>query len=531
MKKTARSRIDKIAAFAAAFLLFAVSAFAQEAPPPHKSPRVPVHRQTVVEPKVPPRDLEGLAAIIDGEHLRIEDTDLRLFGIVPPQLSASFGPQARSALDTLVGGRPVSCHIRDRDQAGHFLATCRVAGTDNDLALELLRRGLAATARGSLEPTELAAPYETAEDSAQKQKLGLWSAPQPAAVSLTAVAPKPESAAQNPAMPPLPRAETILPPVPPVELKKEEKPPEKKTASPEKLAPNATDLDLVNQTEAALPPGSVLPLPEESLANGPGFFARYQLLIAGLLMLATALSIIGAVEYQRRVEKRDEMKAIAAALRGELLAARAVCQARIKTWSEADDRNAAWPRIRSTLYQAYAGKLGFLGATLARQIASIYGQASDYAAYYGPNPAPQAEAPPPRKQALQTLARHIEEVLPRLAYIEETGVRPGEQRSAPPPALSAAPVMPAGPEEGPAAEIVPQTGIAAAFSAWDSLKKLARDHLAAPRGPDINPAMQEQMPDYASLIEEEVASLSFGAESAAEKTPNNNVSKIRETGS
>ena len=121
------------------------------------------------------RDVEGPATIIDGEHLRIDDVDLRLFGVVPPQLSASFGPQARAALDQLTRGQNVHCHVRDRDHDGRFLATCTTVNTRADLAIELLRRGLAVTARGSLEPTEFAAPYAAAEDAARSQKAGLWS--------------------------------------------------------------------------------------------------------------------------------------------------------------------------------------------------------------------------------------------------------------------------------------------------------------------------------------------------------------------
>ena len=118
-----------------------------------------------------------------------------------------------------------------------------------------------------------------------------------------------------------------------------------------------------------------------------GFFERYQILIAGFLMLATALSIIGALWAQKRRDRLDEIKAVAAALRGELMAARGVCFGRIKSiTTDAEDSAATWPRIRATLYQAYVGRLGLLGAELARQISSIYGQSSDYAALYAPGP-------------------------------------------------------------------------------------------------------------------------------------------------
>src|SRR5580704_7732936 len=112
-----------------AVLLFAASAMAQMMPAPHSAPRTPVNRQTITHAEPPARDVQGEALIIDGERLRIGDTELRLFGIVPPQLSASFGPQARAALDAVTKGQTVSCHVRDRDHDGRLLATCTANGT------------------------------------------------------------------------------------------------------------------------------------------------------------------------------------------------------------------------------------------------------------------------------------------------------------------------------------------------------------------------------------------------------------------
>ncbi|MDD3370935.1 MAG: hypothetical protein PHE27_03810, partial [Alphaproteobacteria bacterium] len=106
--------------------LTAATASAQEAPPPRRMPRTPVKSATLEDREVipPSRQLSGHATIIDGERLRIGKTDMRLFGIVPPQLSASFGPQARSVLDSLANGQILTCKIRDRDHDKRLLATC-----------------------------------------------------------------------------------------------------------------------------------------------------------------------------------------------------------------------------------------------------------------------------------------------------------------------------------------------------------------------------------------------------------------------
>src|SRR5690348_11816113 len=86
---------QKLALGLLAVVLFSHMALAQEMPPPRKMPRTPVHRQAIPsadKPTLQSRDVKGVATIIDGEHLRVSNIDLRLFGIVPPQLSASFGP-------------------------------------------------------------------------------------------------------------------------------------------------------------------------------------------------------------------------------------------------------------------------------------------------------------------------------------------------------------------------------------------------------------------------------------------------------
>jgi len=392
--------------------LSATAAIAQEAPAPNRMPRTPVSRQTLVEPHVSipsSREIQGTAAIIDGEKLRIGQTDLRLFGIAAPQLTASFGPQARAQLDAMAGGQIVSCKIRDRDRDGRLLATCSSA-SGSDMALELLRRGLAVMVRGSVAGTEVVTLYTAAEQAAQNQKIGLWS------TAISAPAAIPTTALTHPQ----PKTET---PAPAVESKKEDKPAVTEQQATIKTAANV-------QAQAKVSADILSQQVEEqkedeawAAKNEISIFERFQILISGLLMLTTAICIIGAFEAQRIRDKIDEIKALAAALRGELMAARSVCLGRAKSITcDADDRTAVWPRIRSTLYQAYVGRLGMLGAELARQVASVYGQTSDYAALYNPVSGTFLEVT--KKQALETLVRRIDEVLPKLAQVERTGKIP-----------------------------------------------------------------------------------------------------------
>lgn len=495
--------------------LLAGSAFAQDiAPTPKRSPRVPVSKQALPDHKVlQSRDVRGAAVIIDGEKLRIGDIDLRLFGVVPPQLSASYGPQARAVLDKLTDGQAVDCMVRDRDHDGRFLATCRVGATD--LALELLRHGLAVTARGSLQPTELAGPYLAAEQAAQTQKLGLWSVSMPQGVAVpvpAATAPLPQPAPAQPAA-----IAVTLPQAPP-EVKKEEK--------PAALAP-VPPLPKAQPAEQATAPAALQDANEaaDDSEDAPGVFARYQLLITGLVMLVTAFGIMGVISFQRRRERREEIKAVAAALRGELLAARAVCQARLKIM-EADDRPVNWPKIRTTLYTAYVGRLGWLGAVLARQIASIYGQAADYAAYYNSTNASTETAA--KRLALQVLIQHVDEVLPRLALIEQTGQQIN-------PTLAAIAEAKVSPEaETPSTAPVPPPAAVPASEIglrmpWNAVRKFARDRFNELKAQTAPPETSVEA-DYAALVEAEMASLTFSEEDGLEAPPSN-VTKFRGIGS
>ena len=507
-----------------------------EAPAPHRMPRTPVSREPLVESRDPmpaSRQLQGPAAIIDGERLRMDKTDIRLFGIVPPQLSASFGPQARAALDALANGQSVTCHIRDRDHDGRLLATCNSAN-GSDMALELLKRGLAVTARGSIAETELATPYLTAEQTAQNERLGLWSTATSAPAPVAVVLPKQESSVALPTKPEVKKDEKVAlrtdsslgSPTPASEPKTNE------TKAGETQAKIAADILAQHSREQAKLDESVW-TPDESI----GFFERYQILIAGFLMLTTALSIIGVIELQKRRDQRDELKSIAAALRGELMAARGVCLGRSRSiTTEDEDRAALWPRIRATLYQAYVGRLGLLGAELARQVSSIYGRSSDYTAFYTSTGAAHETL---KKGALETLVKHIDEILPKLASVEQTGLIPTVKAhyrqhytSVQMPQSPRAYTPPAQQEAQPSATIAStaqqqeiheasqepvyapevQQPTPSPSSLWHAVQDFIRNHKPPSAPPVPYEANDELVSDYAAMIEADMARYQYGEE-------------------
>ena len=403
-------------------------AFANDyAPTPHSAPRTPVAKQalTLQQAVVPAsRVLEGQALAIDSEKIRLGGVELRLFGVVPPQLSASYGPQARALLDRLTQNTTVHCQIRDRANDSRLLATCANAA-NADLALELLKHGLAVSARGSLLQTDLAATYAAAEQAAQAQKLGLWSGvasvptlvakadPAPAAQNITPVTTATvEKPAEKPAVPAALKVEAVpassLVPATPTANANDKK--------PDSAAIAATTASIIAASPEALAEANIAEV--QPPAPFSSFIEKYQLLLTGLLMLTTALSVCAAVLFQKRLEKREERSALAAALRGELMAARAVCLARLQQLTGKEEGTGAWPRIRVLVFQSHVGRIGWLGAELARQVSSIYGLASDYAAFYQSSSAESTPDAPSKKQALQKLIGHIDTVLPRLAAIE-----------------------------------------------------------------------------------------------------------------
>lgn len=390
-----------------------------DAPLPKRAPRIPVSAQKlegstdkplstlakktatkVAEASKPVADpkpeeskiVEGQATAIDTERLHIGDTDIRLFGVVPPQLSASYGPQARAWLDQLIQGETVTCRLRDQD--ARIAATCGTAKAP-DLALALLQQGLAVVARGSVRGTELAETYAQAEDQAQKQKVGLWSVvPVSAAVTILPVGQGLTKTAAPPA--------TEVKPVP-------ENPPAKVPAETRR----------VTKEEAPVVASGDTPVAEASIGAEPpaseaqeGFWGS----AVAFSLLAAIFVLLGVQAWQRFTGQRDERRTLAAALRGELMAARTICQTRADALAKAEDKHAVWPRIRTMVFQAHVGRIGHLGAELARKTASIYGQTADYGAFYQNRPDAAG-----MRQTLLTLVRHITEVVVCLEQIEQTG--------------------------------------------------------------------------------------------------------------
>lgn len=122
--------------------------------------------------------VEGMAAAISGDTLRINGQAIRLSGVEAPLIEQMCGERqgrerrfrcgeaALKELRELVRGKPVTCELGSTDARGTRLATCR-AGT-TDLAADLVTRGHIFAEAG------LFAAYGRQEQDARNARRGIW---------------------------------------------------------------------------------------------------------------------------------------------------------------------------------------------------------------------------------------------------------------------------------------------------------------------------------------------------------------------
>lgn len=86
--------------------------------------------------------VQGLAYIVDGDTLRIQKTQIRLFGIDAPELNHPYGKKAKWALHALCKGQMVRAEIIETDNHGRTVARCTLED-GRDVSAEMVKLGLA----------------------------------------------------------------------------------------------------------------------------------------------------------------------------------------------------------------------------------------------------------------------------------------------------------------------------------------------------------------------------------------------------
>ena len=123
-----------------------------------------------------PSAITGIARVVDGDSLVINQTRLRLHGIDAPELNQKCfqdskawpcGKEATSALAEIVEGAQLNCAVLDRDRYKRLVVRCAV--DEMDLGERLVRLGLA------MAYTQYSEDYVQAEAFARKRRVGIWS--------------------------------------------------------------------------------------------------------------------------------------------------------------------------------------------------------------------------------------------------------------------------------------------------------------------------------------------------------------------
>nr|WP_246388958.1 thermonuclease family protein [Novosphingobium fluoreni] len=119
--------------------------------------------------------VSGTAHTIDGDSLKIGDTEVRLFGIDAPEYRQTCqvnfsawacGADAAAALRQLVDNRALTCVARDRDVYGRTVASCMIDG--QDVAASMVRPGYAVVLENGR------ADYAALESQARQRQAGIW---------------------------------------------------------------------------------------------------------------------------------------------------------------------------------------------------------------------------------------------------------------------------------------------------------------------------------------------------------------------
>lgn len=93
--------------------------------------------------------LEGPAYIIDGDSLRIQKTEIRLFGVDAPEINHPYGQKAKWKLLELCKGQRITAEITAIDHFGRAVAKCYLPdGTD--VSAEVVRKDTRSTGHATL---------------------------------------------------------------------------------------------------------------------------------------------------------------------------------------------------------------------------------------------------------------------------------------------------------------------------------------------------------------------------------------------
>ncbi|WP_430415289.1 thermonuclease family protein [Parasphingorhabdus sp.] len=120
-------------------------------------------------------DWKGIAEVVDGDTIRLDNKLVRLFGIDAPEKSQKCGVgdditmcghRSTAVLQKMAGGQIVECVKQSNDQYGRDVAICYSSGVD--IGRQMVRTGWALAYR------KYSYKYVEDEELAKRALLGVW---------------------------------------------------------------------------------------------------------------------------------------------------------------------------------------------------------------------------------------------------------------------------------------------------------------------------------------------------------------------
>ncbi|WP_420586176.1 thermonuclease family protein [Ruegeria sp.] len=93
-------------------------------------------------PKPTTTVLEGPAYVVDGDTIKIQKKQVRLFGVDAPEINHPYGKKAKWALVSLCKGQRVRAEVTAEDAHGRTVAKCFLED-GRDLSAEMVKLGMA----------------------------------------------------------------------------------------------------------------------------------------------------------------------------------------------------------------------------------------------------------------------------------------------------------------------------------------------------------------------------------------------------
>ena len=125
--------------------------------------------------------ISGKAFVLDGDSLRVNRKEIRLFGIDAPEYSQTCfnknnieypcGQNSKEFLIKLIGGKKINCFYAQKDKYQRYLSICYL----NDVSVneELVKNGMAVVYNFTQSDEKM----DLLEEQAKKNKLGIWQGP------------------------------------------------------------------------------------------------------------------------------------------------------------------------------------------------------------------------------------------------------------------------------------------------------------------------------------------------------------------